>query len=144
MSLNRRKIWLGGAAGGFLWIIWSLIVNMFVIGSGRYEAMQSAGLFLKEPRYRAFEVQWILMLFILAILLAHLYVWVRPTLGPGPKTALKVGALVGFASGFPTNFGTATWAVIPRIFPLGWMLELWVGSILATLVAGWIYKDSNA
>jgi uncharacterized membrane protein len=80
MSLNRRKIWLGGAAGGFLWIIWSLIVNMFVIGSGRYEAMQSAGLFLKEPRYRAFEVQWILMLFILAILLAHLYVWVRPTL----------------------------------------------------------------
>jgi hypothetical protein len=144
MSLNRRKIWQGGAAGGFLWIVWSLIVHMFVIGSGRYEAVQSAGLFLKEPRYRAFEVQWFLMLFILAILLAHLYVWVRPTLGPGPKTALKVGALVGFASGFPTNFGTATWAVIPRIFPLGWMLELWVGSILATLVAGWIYKESNA
>ena len=62
-------------------------------------------------------------------------------LGPGPKTALKVGALVGFASGFPTNFGTATWAVIPRIFPLGWMLELWVGAILATLVAGRIYRD---
>jgi hypothetical protein len=144
MSLNRSKIWLGGAAGGFLWIVWSLIVNMFVIGSGRYEAMQSAGLFLKEPRYRAFEVQWILMLFILAILLAHLYVWVRPTLGPGPKTALKVGALVGFASGFPTNFGTATWAVIPRIFPLGWMLELWVGAILATLVAGWLYRETNA
>jgi hypothetical protein len=38
--------------------------------------------------------------------------WVRSTLGPGPKTALKVGALVGFASGSPTNFGTATWAVI--------------------------------
>ena len=55
--------------------------------------------------------------------------WVRSTLGPGPKTALKVGALVSFASGFPTNFGTATWAVIPRIFPLGWMLELWVGAI---------------
>jgi hypothetical protein len=144
MSLNRRKIWLGGAAGGFLWIVWSLIVNMFVIGSGRYEAMQSAGLFLKEPRYRAFEVQWILMLFILAILLAHLYAWVRPTLGPGPKTALKVGALVGFASGFPTNFGTATWAVIPRIFPLGWMLELWVGAIMATLVAGWLYRETNA
>jgi hypothetical protein len=34
-----------------------------------------------------------------------------------------------------------TWAVIPRIFPLGWMLELWVGAILATLVAGRIYRD---
>ena len=48
---------------------------------------------------------------------------------------------MGFASGFPTNFGTATWTVIPRMFPLGWMLEEWVGSILATLVAGWIYLD---
>jgi len=76
------------------------------------------------------------MLFILAILLAHLYAWVRPTLGPGARTALKVGALVGFASGFPTNFGTATWTVIPRMFPLGWMLEEWVGSILATPVVG--------
>ena len=73
--------------------------------------------------------------------LADRITWVRSTLGPGPKTALKVGALVGFASGFPTNFGTATWAVIPRIFPLGWMLELWVGAILATLVAGRIYRD---
>jgi len=27
------------------------------------------------------------------------------------------------------------------MFPLGWMLELWVGSILATLVAGWIHLD---
>ena len=84
------------------------------------------------------------MLFILAILLAHLYAWVRPTLGPGARTALKVGALVGFASGFPTNFGTATWAAIPRMFPLGWMLELWAGSILATLVAGWLYRERNA
>ena len=68
------------------------------------------------------------MLFVLAILLAYLYALVRPTLGPGPKTAFKIGAIVGFASGFPTNFGTATWPVIPRIFPLGWMLEL-----------GWVY-----
>jgi hypothetical protein len=50
--------------------------------------------------------------------------------GPGARTALKIGALVGFASGFRTNFATATWAAIPRMFPLGWMLELWVGSIL--------------
>jgi hypothetical protein len=144
MSLNKSKIWQGGVAGGVVWIVWSLVINMAVIGRGRYEAMQSEGQFLKQARYPGFEVQWIVMLFVLAILLAYLYAWVRPTLGPGPKTAFKIGAIVGFASGFPTNFGTATWSVIPRIFPLGWMLELWVGSILATLVAGWIYKESNA
>jgi len=99
MSLNRERIWLGGFVGGVVWIIWSVIINMVVIGRARYEAMQAAGRFLKEGRYPAFEVQWILMLFVLAILLAHLYAWVRPVLGPGPKTALKIGALVGFASG---------------------------------------------
>jgi len=83
MSLNRERIWLGGFVGGVVWIIWSVIINMVVIGRSRYEAMQAAGLFLKKGRYPAFEVQWILMLFILAILLAHLYAWVRPTLGPG-------------------------------------------------------------
>ena len=71
MSLNRPRIWQGGVVGGLAWIAWSLIVNMLVIGRGRYAAMQSAGLFLKEGRYRAFEVQWILVLFVLAILLAY-------------------------------------------------------------------------
>jgi hypothetical protein len=41
----------------------------------------------------------------------------RPTLGPGARAALKIGAAVGFDSGFPP-----------------------VRSILATLVAGWIYS----
>jgi hypothetical protein len=68
----------------------------------------------------------------------------RPTLGPGARAALKIGAAVGFDSGFPPNFGTTIWAAIPRMFPLGWMLELWVGSILATLVAGWLYRERNA
>jgi len=27
------------------------------------------------------------------------------------------------------------------MFPLGWMLDMWVGAILATLVAGWVYKE---
>ena len=28
-----------------------------------------------------------------------------------------------------------------RALPFGWMIELWLGAILATLVAGWLYKD---
>jgi hypothetical protein len=28
-----------------------------------------------------------------------------------------------------------------RIFPLWWMLDLWVGAMMASLVAGWLYKD---
>jgi len=141
MGVNRGRVWLGGLAGGIVWFVWSFLVNQFIITNARYEALQNAGLFLKQPRYPFFAGQWIVILFILAIIMAHLYAWARQTLAPGPGTALKIGFLVGFAAGFPENFAQATWSAVDRIFPLGWMLEMWVGSILATLVAGWLYKE---
>jgi hypothetical protein len=141
MGVNRGRVWLGGLAGGVVWFVWSFLVNQFIITNARYEAAQNAGLFLKQPRYPFFVGQWIVILFILAIIVAHLYAWARQTLGAGPGTALKIGFLVGFAAGFPENFGQATWSAADRIFPLGWMLEMWVGAILATLVAGWLYKE---
>ena len=141
MNLNRSRIWLGGLAGGMVWLIWSFLSGRLLIGNDRYVAATSAGLFLKEPRYPFFLGQWILILFVLAIIVSHLYAWARQTLGPGPGTALKIGCLVGFAAGFPGNFAQACWSPIDRVFPLGWMLDMWGGAILATLVAGWLYKD---
>jgi hypothetical protein len=140
VNLNRSRVWLGGLAGGVVWLIWSFLVGHFIIGDARYVAAQNAGLFLKEPRY-PFLGQWIVILFVLGVIVAHLYAWARQTLGAGPGTALKVGFLVGFAAGFPLNFAQAAWSPVDRVFPLGWMLEMWVGSILAALVAGWLYKD---
>jgi hypothetical protein len=49
--------------------------------------------------------------------------------------------MVGFIAGFPLNFAQAAWSPLERIFPLGWMLEMWLGAILATLVAGALYKE---
>ena len=141
MSLNKARIWLGGLAGGVVWVLWSFMVGKFLITDARYAAAQASGLFLKTPRYPFFAAQWIVMLFVLAIALAHLYAWSRQTLGPGPGSALKVGFTVGFIAGFPLNFAQATWSPVDRAFPWGWMMDMWVGPILATLVAGAIYKD---
>ena len=141
MGLNTRRIWIGGIAGGVVWNIWSFIVGYAVIGFDRYTAAQQKGIFLQTPRYPAFQLQWMILLFLLAIGMAHLYAWSRSTLKPGAGTAIKVGGLVGFIAGFPMSFAQAAWSPLERIFPLGWMLELWVGAILATLVAGVLYKD---
>ena len=141
MPLNRGRVWLGGLAGGVVWVVWSFLVGHFVIQDWRYTAMQNAGMFLKTPRYPAFVAQWIILLFILAAVVAHLYAWTRQTLGPGPKAALRVGFWVGFLAGFPENFAQATWFAGDRALPFGWMLEMWVGAILCALVAGFLYKE---
>src|ERR1700756_1934122 len=99
MKLNQARIWLGGIAGGVVWTVWSFLINMRQ--APLYEAMQKQKLFLAEPRYPFFTGQWIVLLFIMSILLAYVYAWSRATAGPGPKTALKVGMLVGFCAGVP-------------------------------------------
>ena len=140
VSVNTRRVLLGALAGGVVWNIWSIIINLVVLRA-RYAAAQADGTFLAHPRYPFFVGAWIVMLFILAYIVAWLYASVRATRGAGPKTAAVVGLFVGFAAGLPTNFAQATWAPISRHFPLWWMLELWVGAILASVVAGWIYQD---
>jgi hypothetical protein len=141
MHLNRGRIWLGGLAGGVVWTIWSFLVGKFVVTDARYIAAQNAGFFLKTPRYPLFAVQWIALLFILSIAVAHLYAWSRQSLRPGPGSALKVGFLSGFFAGFPLNFAQATWFAGDRGLPFGWMIEMWFGAIFAALVAGSLYKD---
>jgi hypothetical protein len=140
VALNRGRIWLGGLAGGVVWNAWSFFIYRFIT-SGRYVAAQNAGLFLKTPRYPYFMVLWIVLLFILAIAVAHLYAWARQGLGAGAGTALKVGFLAGFFAGFPSNFAEATWSPAGRGLPFGQMVEMWLGAILASLVAGWLYKE---
>jgi len=140
-AINGRRVLWGALAGGVVWTIWSMCINLLILAP-HYAAAQQAGVMRTEPRYPFFVGQWFLVLFILAYIVAWLYASVRATQGAGPKTAAQIGFFVGFAAGFPTNFGTASWATFERIFPLWWMLELWIGAILASLVAGWLYRDS--
>ncbi len=139
-AVNTRRVALGALAGGVVWSIWSTIVNLVILES-RYAIAQNAGTMLKQPRYPLFMVYWIITIFLLAYVVAWLYSSVRATRGAGPGTALTVGLLVGFAAGFPMNLSAASWAPIARHLPLWWMLDLWLGAIMASLVAGWIYKD---
>src|ERR1700691_2486997 len=139
MRVNQTRVWLGGIAGGVVLIAWGFFIGMRQ--APLYEAAQRQGLFLMTSRYRFFAVDWILLIFVMAILIAYLYAWSRATAGPGPKTALKIGMIVGFCAGVPDNFAQATWSPVPQLLPLGWMLDLWGGAILAALVAGFLYKD---
>lgn len=138
--VNTKRVWLGALAGWLVWAVWSGITN-FAILMGEYAAAQEAGTLLKEPRYGFFMPAWFLMLFLLSLGVSWLYASARATRGAGPKTAITIGLLVGFAAGFPINFSIACWGTFGRLIPLWWMLELWVGAVLAAFVAGWLYRD---
>ena len=139
-AVNSRRVLIGALAGGVVWNLWSIAIDLTLL-MPRYEAAQQAGQFLKEPRYPFFVGFRIITLFLLSYVVAWLYASARATRGVGPGTALKIGVMVGFVAGFPGALGGASWAAYSRMIPLGQMLEMWVGAILATLVAGWLYRD---
>lgn len=139
-AVNSRRVLLGALAGGVVWNLWSIIIYTTMLGK-RYMEAQQAGMFLKQPRYPAFMAQWIVLLFILAYIVSWLYASARATRGASAGTAVLIGLFVGFAAGFPGALANAVWSPYSRFIPLGQMLEMWVGAILATLVAGWLYRD---
>ncbi|HUU15470.1 MAG TPA: hypothetical protein VM182_17395, partial [Terriglobia bacterium] len=102
-ATNTRRILLGGAIGGVAWTLWTMVVNVVILGS-RYAVGQEAGQLLEHPRYPLFVLYWIVSLFILSFVLAWLYAGVRATRGAGPRTALKLGLAVGFAASVPANY----------------------------------------
>jgi len=140
-TVNKKRVALGVVVGGLAWGIWSMLVNAVILSS-HYAAAQESGALLKAPRYPLFLVYWFLGLFIFTYILMWIYLSLRETLGPGPKTALRVGFLVGFAIAFPINLSIAAWVPIERVFPFWWMTDLWVGSILATFISAALYKEA--
>jgi len=149
-GVNSRRIWLGALVGGIVFFIWSMLVEFGLayvfVGKARMDIAMNAGWFLKEPRVPAwlFLVIWIVSLFVIAYALAWAYAAMRATVGAGPWTATKLGAAVGFAAGFPLNFAHLAFQPLTGRYSVLWMVEMFVGCILAALAAGWIYKDAPA
>jgi hypothetical protein len=139
-AVNKKRVWLGTLVGGVIWTAWSFFISTVVLGS-KYAADMEKGNLLKEPHYPLFLGYWIITLFVLTYILIWIYVQVRLTLGPGPLTAFRIGFLFGFAAAFPVNLSLATYATFSRVIPLGWMCDLWVGAILATMAGAWLYKE---
>jgi hypothetical protein len=138
--VNSKRVFIGALAGWVAWVVWSGVVNMVVL-AGPYADAQEANLLLAAGRYPFFLPVYFLALLVISYVLAWIYAGIRDTYGSNPGTAAKLGLLAGFAISFPANFATAAWSPLSRIFPLWWLLELWIGAFLATFIAAWLYRD---
>jgi len=138
--VSLRRVALAGMAGGIVWSGWNALINLWVLQERFAVAVEGQRLLL-EPRYPFYVAGSYVILFVLSLIIAWLYAWIRPARGKGPLTALPIGFLVGLVAGLPTNYTVVCLVDIDKLFPLWWMLDFWVGSILAALVAGFVYRD---
>jgi len=137
----KRLLISGIAAGVVIWVV-DFIANGIVLAE-RYKALQSAGYFLSTPRLPFFAL-WTLVVLGIGIGLAWTYAAVRPRLGPGPKTALTMGAVIGLMMYVPGNLAQASWSVVGRMVPFVWLVFGLLGTIAGALVAGALYKEEPA
>lgn len=140
--MQPKRVLISGLVAGLVIFVVDFIANGVVL-SGRYQALAQAGLFLSKPRL-PFLPLWTLCIFGEGIGLAWLYAAVRPRLGPGPKTALTLGVVVGLMMHVPSNLAQASWSAVGRFVPLVWLVSGLIGVILGALVAGALYKEAPA
>ena len=139
-KINTGRVIQGGLLAGLVINVISTLNNTVILSSKLMQAQQH-GHFLQRPRF-AFMPAWVVVMFLVGIGLVWLYAAVRPRLGPGPGTALKVGIVVGLFMGVPDNVANAAWGLSGGYLPTMWMIEHVVGCALGTLVGAWFYREA--
>lgn len=143
---NWTRVIVGGLIAGVGMNIIGGLINGLLLGKYYTYFMTRVPCpsMLKEP---AFLGEWVFYVFpfLVGIGIALVYAWARNgCCGPGPKTALCVGILIGLLMGVPGNTGALMFADLGRAIPLGWMLDAFLQAIAGALIAGAIYKPKNA
>lgn len=136
----EKTVITGGLAGGLV----LNIVNAVTWGGilkERWNGLVLLG--LGRPSGPRKIVMEILLGFLVGILVAELYALARPRLGPGPKTALTTGVLAWLLVGFIPACYTAAWAVYGLKIPVVGAAGQFVGILLASLIAGKMYREEE-
>lgn len=139
--MNRKRVIAGGLLAGLVLNIGETILNVPIIGEEFDAAMQELG----APAMTGSTIAlFVVMLFLLGILAVWLYAAVRPRLGPGPKTALKVGIVVYLLAFVFPNVGVLAMGIFPaRLLLIALAWELFEVP-LAVLAGAWAYKEEPA
>ncbi len=137
MSVNR--VILGGLVGGVVMNVLSAIIHIGLL-ERRYAVLQSQNVFRTDPRL-PFLPLWMVLLFAIAIGLTWLYAAARGRLGPGPRTALSVGLVVGLVAALPSGLSQFSWSYAGGVVVLWNAIDTIAGCALGTLAGGWIYKE---
>jgi len=140
-KINAGRVVLAGLAAGVIISLGEWLAS--IVFAQQYDTMyESMG--IAEPGGSTVAV-FVVFTFLIGVLLVWLYAAMRPRFGPGPRTALYAGFAVWFLAWL---WPTVSWAVMGSLGLTTWMLViamLWglVEVVLAAMVGGWVYRESE-
>ena len=142
-KFNWARVVIGGLFAG---IAMNVIAYIVAIPNWNpdYEYLRDRQFLVQVPIHPYFEIKMAGVL-ILGILLGWLYAVARHRLGRGAKTALTVGAIVGFIAAVPSALFQAAWNPVPELSPLWvrWLVGGWIEVMVGTFIAAAIYSEDE-
>ena len=129
---------LGGVLATVVLSATGMVFHGVILGD-HYKTLATMGSVLAEPRAMGLPIYYAGTL-ISGLALSMIYVVARKFGGPGPMTAIRVGVTVGL---FTTGGMAAEYAFynLGGMVPLVSLVSNITGAVLATLAAGFLYKD---
>jgi hypothetical protein len=138
-KINMGRVILGGIVGGIVADILDYLVDGLWLGQRWADAMS----FLGHPGFTTnMLIGFDLLGVVVGIVTIWIYAAVRPRLGPGMGTAIRVGVVVWIISVLVPN---ASFMYVAKLFPKGVTLYTTLGGlvevVVGTIVGAWLYKE---
>ena len=108
--------------------------------AGRYRILAQQGRILSAPAIPYMTIAPVLSL-IAGLLLAWFYASVRPRLGAGPRTAIKLGLAVAILAAWIPDTAAAAWDLAGKRIALYWAVMDTIKYVVGSLLAGWLYQE---
>jgi hypothetical protein len=139
--MNAKRIIVAGLVSGLFIDIAEGGLSHFIIGNQFLSEVNALGIHTQmTPGAAVFFISWG---FVIGLVLAFLYAGTRKTLGPGPKTALRVAGVVWLAHGLLPHLKDAFLGVFSFELSLEFALLQFIWLAFASLLAGWLYRETS-
>ena len=140
-KINIYRIIVGGIAAGFVMHLVDVIVHVVILKEN-YSAMIDSGI-MREEIIASSVIMADLSVIFAGIIIAILYCILREVVGPGPKTALKLGFMLGLLL-LPGAFALHAYYNVSSLISFALGSGFIIQHIIGTLLAAVIYRDQPA
>ena len=139
-KIDKRRVLLGGLLAGLVINICEMLLYQSGFGEQWEQVMFSLN---RQPPQATAVTGMAIAMFAVGFFIIWLYAAIRPRFGKGPKTAVYAGVAVWFIY-YVVGFGGT---IFMDIFPAGLVLfgiiAGFVECVLAALVGGWVYTETE-